>query len=544
MAGYADPELAGRLGVDPNTSFVDDVAKGDVTYFTRADGNAWTLEQIAADRDGFIADSKIHRIKRDQVKPPPPTAPVPHPPEFIPDSAEALAVCTTPDVCKVGDKPVPFQVYGKGSDDQNYAPNVFSNGQRLKLSNSVMTTTHGDEPGVNKGVKSGTVGDVVEPVTSSDVVFVNGNPAQRHGDECTLNNGNCPGEYVHVQSTAVDQAPDGRDAADKAEDTRNSAKKAFDGFYDNSSEAQAVGAGLKRLGDYTGDPTLIGQDLQSAWNSVPTADEALEFGENVAAGAGRTAEYVWNNPGEAASGVWNWGVDGLSGLWTGVTDAYDKGGVAQAGGHLAAVAVGAVNPFKKAKLAGRAAEGLEDLGDAAKAERLAREAREAEEGARKARDAERATEDGSPGARSTRKESENPCHPLVRGNGSGPYRGGAHMGTRLPIKDGLDSHHMPADSVTDLPRSWGPAIQMLPRDHWLTGSNGRKGLEAELFRDELQDLIDQGRWRDALAKDIRDARSVARAADDPTRYNEAIREMLAYNKCLEQHGIVPGKGGR
>ena len=69
-------------------------------------------------------------------------------------------------------------------------------------------------------------------------------------------------------------------------------------------------------------------------------------------------------------------------------------------------------------------------------------------------------------------------------------------------------------------------------------------LKAELFRDELQDLIDQGRWRDALAKDIRDARSVARAADDPTRYNEAIREMLAYNKCLEQHGIVPGKGGR
>ena len=290
--------------------------------------------------------------------------------------AEALAVCTTPDVCKVGDKPVPFQVYGKGSDDQNYAPNVFSNGQRLKLSNSVMTTTHGDEPGVNKGVKSGTVGDVGEPVTSSEVVFVNGNPAQRHGDECTLNNGNCPGEYVHVQSTAVDQAPDGRDAADKAEDTRNSAKKAFDGFYDNSSEAQAVGTGLKRLGDYTGDPTLIGQDLQSAWNSVPTADEALEFGEKVAAGAGRTAEYVWNNPGEAASGVWNWGVDGLSGLWTGVTDAYDKGGVAQAGGHLAAVAVGAVNPFKKAKLAGRAAEGLEDLGDAAKAERLARGAEE------------------------------------------------------------------------------------------------------------------------------------------------------------------------
>lgn len=267
-----------------------------------------------------------------------------------------------------------------------------------------MTTTHGDEPGVEKGVKSGTVGDVVEPVTSSEVVSVNGYPAQRHGDECTLNNGNCPGEYVHVQSTEVDQAPDGRDAADKAKDNRSVAGKAFDGFYENSSEAQAIDAGLKRLGDYTGDPTLIGKDLQSAWEAVPSADEALEFGENVATGVGNATSYAWNNPSEAATGVWNWGVDGLSGLWTGVTDAYDKGGVSQAGGHLAAAALGVANPFKKAKWAHRAAEGLEDLGDAAKAERLAREAREAEERARKA---ERATEDGSPGARSTRWEPKN-----------------------------------------------------------------------------------------------------------------------------------------
>ncbi|MFD1743839.1 PAAR-like domain-containing protein, partial [Rhizobium helianthi] len=41
---------------------------------------------------------------------------------------------------------------------------------------SKFSCCYGDEPGVGKGVKSGTVGDVVEPVTSSTIVRANGIP--------------------------------------------------------------------------------------------------------------------------------------------------------------------------------------------------------------------------------------------------------------------------------------------------------------------------------------------------------------------------------
>lgn len=98
-----------------------------------------------------------------------------------------------------------------------------------------------------------------------------------------------------------------------------------------------------------------------------------------------------------------WTGDALKGLRTGVTNAYDEGGVAQAGGHLAAV--GVVNPFKKAKAAGEVAEALEDV---AKAEHRLKEA---EEAARKAKEAKKAKEEatkttnnGDGGTRSTQEE--------------------------------------------------------------------------------------------------------------------------------------------
>ena len=52
------------------------------------------------------------------------------------------------------------------------------------------------------------------------------------------------------------------------------------------------------------------------------------------------------------------------------------------------------------------------------------------------------------------------CPPSV-----GPYRGGAHGCTKKPTGDGLDSHHIPADAATAMPKDMGPAIQMEPEDH-------------------------------------------------------------------------------
>ncbi|WP_083846205.1 PAAR-like domain-containing protein [Sinorhizobium sojae] len=99
---------------------------------------------------------------------------------------------------------------------KNYSPNVRSNGKVIKRQDSKFSCCYGDEPGVGLGCKSNTVGDVVEPVTSSGIVRANGIWVQRHGDRCTLNNGNTVGEYVHVESTAVHPAPDGTDNEDQA----------------------------------------------------------------------------------------------------------------------------------------------------------------------------------------------------------------------------------------------------------------------------------------------------------------------------------------
>jgi hypothetical protein len=112
----------------------------------------------------------------------------------------------------------------------------------------------------------------------------------------------------------------------------------------------------------------------------------------------------------------------------------------------------------------------------------------------------------------------------------GPYRGGAHRDMRKPVGDGLDSNHMPADSISPIPREDGPAIQMDPLDHRETSSWG-SSTEAIEYRNDLKAMIDDGKMRDAMATEIRDVRRVARDfAEQPRKYNEAMREMLDYAK--------------
>ena len=42
-----------------------------------------------------------------------------------------------------------------------------------------------------------------------------------------------------------------------------------------------------------------------------------------------------------------------------------------------------------------------------------------------------------------------------------------------------------------------------------------------------------------MAKEIRDIRQVAKNINDPKKYNEAIREMLEYFKCLQKNNLLP-----
>lgn len=291
---------------------------------------------------------------------PRPAAPSPPPPEVIRDNHKALAIGLAPDVCRAPEKPCPFPVWGTADNNTNYSPDVFASGQAIKHQQSKFFRCFGDEAGVGLGCKSNTIGDVVEPVTSSSILNVNGIPVQRHADRCTMNNGNTEGEYCFVEATGTDAAPDATD-----EDDRTQLGKGWDGFYENSGEAQMVGDALSRLGDYASDISLIGDDIKSGVDALPSLDETIEFGSNVVDGVSHKAQEIWNDPSGAAQDTWEWGKETLGDLWGGVTDAYDKGGIVQAGGHLAAAGISAVNPFKKLKMAGEVAEEVGDIGKAA-----------------------------------------------------------------------------------------------------------------------------------------------------------------------------------
>jgi uncharacterized Zn-binding protein involved in type VI secretion len=127
------------------------------------------------------------------------------------------------------------------------------------------------------------------------------------------------------------------------------------------------------------------------------------------------------------------------------------------------------------------------------------------------------------------KERLKKCAHLKPGKG----KGGSHGNTKKRA-DGekTESHHMPADSTTKLPKNDGPAVKVDKTDHRETKSWGR-GNKAIKYRKEIGDLLKKGKWREALAKEIKDLRRVA-----GKKYNEGTKEMLEYAKCLGKHGLL------
>lgn len=349
----------------------------------------------------FLPDNGKRAAKGPRVKP---TAAVPPPPEFIPDDSSAIAVCLSPDVCKSPTAPVPYMVWGKADDKQNYSPDVRSNGDVIKRSDSRFTATYGDQPGTGLGVKSGTVGNVVIPVTSSNIVRANGIPVQRHTDRCTLNNGNCPGEYVNVKSTDVHAPPDGNDKQDKswwdaAKDTGADFWKGMTATSDTASAGEGI---FNKVGEWWHDPSQIGRDAQSAYDSIPTGSEIWQGTKNIAGGAAHVAGEVWNDPVGSAKATGGWAKDQAVGAWNSVEAGYEKHGIAGATGAVAGIAVEIVNPLKKLKMLERAAEVAEELGDLKKAEKLRKEAEEIREKEKQAERTRKAEKEGKDGARSTR----------------------------------------------------------------------------------------------------------------------------------------------
>jgi len=66
---------------------------------------------------------------------------------------------------------------------------------------------HGDEPGVGKGIKSGTVGGISEPITHAAQIRAEGSHVIRHLDRCHMNNRNTVGEAQFVRDTRTFAAP-------------------------------------------------------------------------------------------------------------------------------------------------------------------------------------------------------------------------------------------------------------------------------------------------------------------------------------------------
>lgn len=78
---------------------------------------------------------------------------------------------------------------------------------------------------------------------------------------------------------------------------------------------------------------------------------------------------------------------------------------------------------------------------------------------------------------------------------------------------------------------------MKPTDHGKTSSNGKvRGFANYIVRIKM--LLTQGKWREAMALEIKDVRRVAKLQGDLRRYNIALQEMLKYYHCLEKHNLL------
>jgi RHS repeat-associated protein len=111
------------------------------------------------------------------------------------------------------------------------------------------------------------------------------------------------------------------------------------------------------------------------------------------------------------------------------------------------------------------------------------------------------------------------------GNGAAeeeaPVLGGAYQDVRAANVGG-EVHHMPADDVSTLSPDQGPAIWMETADHRLTASWG-SSVEAQEYRAAQAELINQGKFNEALQNDISDIQSKF-----GSKYNAHIQQMLNY----------------
>ena len=103
-----------------------------------------------------------------------------------------MVVSLVPVVCKtpIGSSmvPVPYPIVGDLANSIEVAKHVKFNGDPVYLlSDSVVTSVTGNEPGTGGGMKSGVNKGKVRATSSSKTVRVEKKLVVRHGDECDMN---------------------------------------------------------------------------------------------------------------------------------------------------------------------------------------------------------------------------------------------------------------------------------------------------------------------------------------------------------------------
>lgn len=96
----------------------------------------------------------------------------------------------------------------------------------------------------------------------------------------------------------------------------------------------------------------------------------------------------------------------------------------------------------------------------------------------------------------------------------------------------FEVHHMPANNVNGLELNDGPAIKMEKEDHRETASCGNSR-EARQYRLIQKDLIEEGKFREAMQMDIDDIHE--KFAD---KYDDAISQMVEYVDKIQLEGKI------
>ena len=199
------------------------------------------------------------------------------PREGLRDLDEARVVSLSPDVCltPVGSSvvPIPYPIVDYCGHDKDYTPSVRFTGKKAMVMRSCTTHVHGDAPGTKRGVKSGTVENICEPIGHAEQVRAEGSHVIRHLDRFWMNNRNTQGEAIFVRGTQTYAPP--KDDDPVVGSLRSNGTSANEGrvMSDASPEPLIMGAQYAQanVGTMTnGGGGLIGGTTRGATTTAPT----------------------------------------------------------------------------------------------------------------------------------------------------------------------------------------------------------------------------------------------------------------------------------